>query len=95
MLILGSASVRLITIASLLTFVIQRRHLLICLLALEGVILTLSLILVLQRSEVELFFIFVLVSMGACEARLGLACLVSIIRSYGNDHIKILRRAKW
>jgi NADH:ubiquinone oxidoreductase subunit K len=94
MLILGSASVRLITIASLLTFVIQRRHLLICLLALEGVILTLSLILVLQRSEVELFFIFVLVRIGACEARLGLACLVSIIRSYGNDHIKILRRAK-
>lgn len=94
MLILGSASVSLITISSLVTFVIQRRHLLMCLLALEGVILTLALILVLQRSEVELFFMFVLVRMGACEARLGLACLVSMMRSYGNDHIKILRSTK-
>lgn len=64
------------------------------LLALEGVVLTLALILVLQRVEVELFFIFLIVRMGACEARLGLACLVSIMRAYGNDHISALRGAK-
>lgn len=95
MLVLGSASVSLMTVSSLITFVVQRRHLLMCLLALEGLVLTLSLILVLQRSESELFFIFVVVRFGACEARLGLACLVSIMRSYGNDHIKALSVTKW
>jgi len=94
MFILGVASLYLITISSLLTFIIQRHHLLICLLALEGVILTLSLLLVLQVSECEVFFILVVVSFGACEARLGLACLVQIIRSYGNDRIKILTSSK-
>ena len=57
------------------------------LLALEGVILTLVLMLVLICSNLELFYIFVLVRFGACEASLGLACLVSILRRYGNDHI--------
>ena len=81
-------------VSCFITFVNQRRHLLMSLLALEGVILTLVLMLILTSSNLELFYIFVLVRFGACEARLGLACLVSIIRSYGNDHIKGLTGLK-
>lgn len=90
MLVLGSASVGLMTIASLVTFIIQRRHLLMCLLALEGVILTLRLMFIIQRAEAELFILFVLLTFAACEARLGLACLVRIMRAYGNDHFSAL-----
>ena len=94
MLIFNCLSRCFIIISCFLTFVSQRRHLLISLLALEGVILTLVLILILVSSGLELFYIFVLVRFGACEARLGLACLVSIIRRYGNDHISGLRDLK-
>lgn len=62
--------------------------------ALEGVILRLVLILTLVCSNLELYYIFVLVRFGACEASLGLSCLVLIIRAYGRDHIKRLRRLK-
>ena len=94
MFVLGSASIRLMIISSLLSFIIQRRHLLISLIALEGVVLTLSLIFIIQSSSIELFLLFVLLTFGACEARLGLACLVYIIRSYGNDIFSILRSLK-
>jgi len=94
MFLLGSFAVRLIVISSLANFIKQRRHLLISLIALEGVILTLSLILIIQRSEIELFILFVLFTFGACEARLGLACLVYIIRSFGRDDFSILNRIK-
>lgn len=94
MLVLNCVSVCFITMSCFLAFVVQRRHLLISLLALEGIILTLILILVLVSSNLELFYIFVLVRFGACEASLGLACLVSILRAYGNDHIRGLRGLK-
>ena len=94
MFLLGSFAVRLIVISSLANFIKQRRHLLISLIALEGVILTLSLIFIIQRSEIELFILFVLFTFGACEARLGLACLVYIIRSFGRDDFSILNRIK-
>lgn len=74
----------LITFRALSTLVIQRRHLLIALLALEGVILTLTILIIIQSPQ-ELFFALVILTFGACEARLGLACLVAITRSYGND----------
>ena len=94
MFLLGSFAIRLIVISSLANFIKQRRHLLISLIALEGVILTLSLIFIIQRSEIELFILFVLFTFGACEARLGLACLVYIIRSFGRDDFSILNRIK-
>ena len=94
MFLLGSFAIRLIVISSLANFIKQRRHLLISLIALEGVILTLSLIFIILRSEMELFILFVLFTFGACEASLGLACLVYIIRSFGRDEFLILNRIK-
>lgn len=94
MLVFNCLLVCFISISCFFIFVNQRRHLLMCLLALEGVILRLVLMLVLISSSLELFYIFILVRFGACEASLGLACLVCIMRRYGNDHIKGLRGLK-
>lgn len=94
MYVLGSASIRLITLASIITFIIQRRHLLISLIALEGVILTLVLLFISLSCESDIFILFVLLTMGGCEARLGLACLVCIIRSYGRDRFSTIRIQK-
>ena len=54
------------------------------LIALEGVILTLTLLIIVQTPQ-ELFFALITLTFGACEASLGLACLVAITRSHGND----------
>jgi len=94
MFIVGSFFVRFIVISSLINFIKQRRNLLICLMALEGVILTLGLIFIIQRSNIELFVLFVLFTFGACEARLGLACLVLIIRTFGSESFLILNNIK-
>ena len=94
MFLLGSFSISLIVFSSLINFIKQRYNLLISLIALEGVILTLGLIFIIQSSSIELFILFILFTFGACEARLGLACLVLIIRSFGNDNFYMLRRLK-
>nr|ALS46251.1 NADH dehydrogenase subunit 4L [Glycera unicornis] len=78
------------TLFALMTMITQRRHLLMTLLALEGVMLTLTLIIIIMFSPNELFLSFILLTLAACEASLGLACLVIITRSYGNDHLKSL-----
>jgi len=94
MFILGSCFIRLIVISSLINFIKQRRNLLICLMALEGVILTLGLIFIVQSSNIELFVLFILFTFGACEARLGLACLVLIMRTFGSENFLILNNIK-
>lgn len=78
------------TIVALLA---QRSHLLIALLCLEGIILRLvlyipSLIYIIQLSIPSISII--LLTFGACEARLGLRILVYMSRSYGSDIIKSL-----
>nr|ALS46276.1 NADH dehydrogenase subunit 4L [Glycera americana] len=84
----------LTTLFSILTMISQRRHLLMALLALEGVMLTMTLIVVMFSSTNELFMSFVLLTLAACEASLGLACLVIITRSFGNDYFKSLSTNK-
>ena len=83
---------------ALITLSIQRNHLLIALLVLEAIILTLTLIIasftiILNASE--LILTLVILTFGACEARLGLACLVAISRVHGNDICKIIAITKW
>ena len=91
---LGAAIVRLTTISSLASFVKQRHHLLICLISLEAFILTLVLVYVVGGCHLEIFILFIIFTFGACEARLGLACLVYIVRSFGNDQFKAINLAK-
>jgi NADH:ubiquinone oxidoreductase subunit K len=74
--------------ASSIAFILQRTHLLIALLCLEGIILTLVLYVpsILYISNIIIPTIrIVILSFGACEASLGLRIIVYISRSYGSD----------
>ena len=87
--------ITIIRFIGLFTFIIQRHHLLIALLSLEGVILSIVLFLILNFSSVDSFICIIILTFGACEARLGLACLVLLIRRIGSDQLSILTIVKW
>jgi len=80
--------IQLIPLIILITFIMQQNHLLIALLALEGLtlrmVLTIPLILTINIIPVSISCIVIL-SMGACEASLGLALIVMASRAAGND----------
>nr|YP_010693618.1 NADH dehydrogenase subunit 4L [Gryllotalpa henana]WCD24135.1 NADH dehydrogenase subunit 4L [Gryllotalpa henana] len=68
-------------------FVSSRKHLLVSLLSLEYMMLMLFIIvytyLVIQGCE--MYFSMVFLTFSVCEGALGLAILVSMIRTHGND----------
>nr|YP_010578806.1 NADH dehydrogenase subunit 4L [Sternaspis sendalli]UZP47206.1 NADH dehydrogenase subunit 4L [Sternaspis sendalli] len=77
-------------IIMLFTLVTQRKHFLMALLALEGVVLVFSLMIPLTLMSPNLFMILLILCLGACEASLGLALLVVMTRFYASDLIKSL-----
>ena len=80
MFVLGFGVLGLVITRCLIIFIIQRNHLLISLMALEGVILILVLGVIFNRGGgSEIYIIFRLLSFAACEASLGLACLVACV----------------
>ena len=38
----------------------------------------------------SIFFIFIFITLSVAEARIGLSLLTILVRSHGNDYIKIL-----
>nr|ACR22936.1 NADH dehydrogenase subunit 4L [Questa ersei] len=66
----------------------HRRHLLMILLFLESTTLTLALILFMLSKS--MFMILVLLTFAACEAAMGLSCVVKMTNSFGSDLIKSL-----
>ena len=95
MLLLRSVILCLIIILCLVIFIIQRNHLLISLIALERVILVLVLGVIFNRGVgLEVFIIFTILCFAACEARLGLSCLVSIVRFLGSDSFYLFNSVK-
>nr|YP_010274809.1 NADH dehydrogenase subunit 4L [Chrysopetalum debile]UJV31486.1 NADH dehydrogenase subunit 4L [Chrysopetalum debile] len=80
--------------SAIITAVLQRQHLLMTLLAFEGMILGLMSLYIFMSPSSDMFMSMVLLTMGACEASLGLACLVNMTRSYGNDHVSSLTLSK-
>nr|AND96415.1 NADH deshydrogenase subunit 4L [Phalops ardea] len=72
----------------LVSFTMKRKHLLLMLLSLEFIILSLffNLFLYLAYFYFEYFFSMVFLTMSVCEGALGLAILVSLIRTHGNDY---------
>lgn len=90
----------ILEICSLIAVIIlitNKNHLLISLLALESLMLRLVILIptnILISNVQSLFFRIVLLSIGACEARLGLALIVIISRTYGSDIIKSLSLRK-
>nr|QOL01059.1 NADH dehydrogenase subunit 4L [Sinochlora sinensis] len=77
----------LIMMGGVSVFCSKRKHLLATLLSLEFIVLSLFLILfiMLNLFECELYFSMVFLSFSVCEGALGLAILVSMIRTHGND----------
>jgi NADH-ubiquinone oxidoreductase chain 4L len=74
--------------ATVIALLSQRHHFLISLLCLEGIILSLVIFIpsLLYISNIPLPTIsIILLTFGACEARLGLRIIVYMSRSYGSD----------
>lgn len=71
-----------------ITFVINRKHLLSTLLSLEFIVLSLFLIvlLFLRFFNYEFYFRIFFLTFRVCEGALGISILVSIIRTHGNDY---------
>nr|WKU83782.1 NADH dehydrogenase subunit 4L [Aristosyrphus sp.] len=74
----------------LISFVMNRKHLLSMLLSLEYIVLSLYylLFMYLVYLDSELYFSMVFLTFSVCEGALGLSILVSMIRSYGNDYFQ-------
>nr|YP_010397379.1 NADH dehydrogenase subunit 4L [Trichius succinctus]UQJ77499.1 NADH dehydrogenase subunit 4L [Trichius succinctus] len=76
--------------SGLISFSIKRKHLLLMLLSLEFIVLALffNLYLYLMYYNFEFYFGMVFVTMSVCEGAIGLAILVSLIRTHGNDYFQ-------
>jgi NADH:ubiquinone oxidoreductase subunit K len=84
---------QLIPLIILIIFMLQQNHMLMALLALEGItlslVLTIPLTIAINLLPVSASCIIML-SIGACEAALGLALMVAASRSIGNDILNTL-----
>nr|AXS66345.1 NADH dehydrogenase subunit 4L [Staphylinoidea sp. 6 KM-2017] len=71
-----------------LVFAMKRKHLLLVLMSLEFLVLSLFLNMLMSFSVVnfEIYFVMIFLSMSVCEGAIGLALLVSLIRTHGNDY---------
>nr|AML25891.1 NADH dehydrogenase subunit 4L [Staphylinidae sp. BMNH 1274206] len=74
----------------LITFSLKRKHLLFMLLSLEFIVLSLYFFMVIYLNdfENEYYFSLIFLTVSVCEGVLGLAILVSLIRSSGNDYFQ-------
>nr|QHT65001.1 NADH dehydrogenase subunit 4L [Pseudonereis variegata] len=84
----------LLVIITLTCVMLQRQHLLMALLALEAMILSLIIMIIMLMNTSWLMFVIAMLTFGACEASLGLACMTAMSRSYGNDHLNSLSMNK-
>uniref|UniRef100_A0AAU6QHI7 NADH-ubiquinone oxidoreductase chain 4L n=1 Tax=Prionospio sp. 5 MH-2023 TaxID=3059273 RepID=A0AAU6QHI7_9ANNE len=87
----------LISTLALVAFILQRHHVLMCLLSLEATILSLAFALTViyaPLQSVDLFYCVVILSFAACEAAVALAVLVIVTRSFGSDLIKSINLNK-
>nr|YP_009498558.1 NADH dehydrogenase subunit 4L [Parapenaeopsis hungerfordi]AWK60873.1 NADH dehydrogenase subunit 4L [Parapenaeopsis hungerfordi] len=74
-------------ICGLWVFVFKRKHLLNTLLSLEYIMLSIFWFMSLHVSALghESYFLLFFLTLAACEGALGLALLVSVVRTHGND----------
>nr|YP_010373219.1 NADH dehydrogenase subunit 4L [Dicerca corrugata]UPI13493.1 NADH dehydrogenase subunit 4L [Dicerca corrugata] len=71
-------------------FCSKRKHLLLMLLSLEFIVLSLYFLIMiyLKIYSYEFFFSMVFLTMSVCESALGLAILVSMVRTHGSDYFQ-------
>nr|WRV01082.1 NADH dehydrogenase subunit 4L [Palaemon australis] len=72
----------------LLAFVGKRKHLLNVLLSLEFIMVSIFWLMLMSVGFMggDSYFLMFFLTLAACEGALGLALLVSIVRSHGNDN---------
>nr|YP_010238593.1 NADH dehydrogenase subunit 4L [Oestrus ovis]QTE20650.1 NADH dehydrogenase subunit 4L [Oestrus ovis] len=77
-------------IMGVITFVLNRKHLLSMLLSLEYIVLSLFLLVLiyLNLMNFENFFSMMFLVFSVCEGSLGISILVSMIRTHGNDYFQ-------
>nr|WDE73850.1 NADH dehydrogenase subunit 4L [Lophosia sp.] len=77
-------------IMGVLSFAMNRKHLLSMLLSLEYIVLSLFLMMFIYLNMInyEYFFITMFLTFSVCEGALGLSILVSMIRTHGNDYFQ-------
>nr|APX39257.1 NADH dehydrogenase subunit 4L [Gonioctena leprieuri] len=73
----------------LIVFSSKRKHFLLMLLSLEFMVLALylNMFMYLNNMNYEYFFSMIFLTMSVCEGALGLAVLILMIRTFGNDYI--------
>lgn len=87
----------IIVSCSIFGIITQRKSLLIVLLFLEFIILGLALLMVRSRENLSgggFLLLLSLFTLGAAEASIGLACLVTLIRKSGKDRLNYLALLK-
>nr|YP_009185992.1 NADH dehydrogenase subunit 4L [Sphaeridium bipustulatum]ALO70943.1 NADH deshydrogenase subunit 4L [Sphaeridium bipustulatum] len=74
----------------ILSFSLNRKHLLMMLLNLEFIVLSLymNLFIYLSVFSFEFYFSMIFLTISVCEGALGLSILVSLVRSHGNDYFQ-------
>nr|YP_009704173.1 NADH dehydrogenase subunit 4L [Prismognathus prossi]QEN73231.1 NADH dehydrogenase subunit 4L [Prismognathus prossi] len=76
------------SLMGVLSFSLNRKHMLAMLLSLEFVVVSLfmGLFVLLAFFNWEFYFVLVFLTVSVCEGALGLSLLVLLMRSYGNDY---------
>nr|APX39309.1 NADH dehydrogenase subunit 4L [Chaetocnema hortensis] len=72
-----------------LSFILNRKHLLLMLLSLEfiTVSLYLNMYVYMNMMNYEYFFLMIFLVMSVCEGVLGLSLLILMVRMHGNDYL--------
>nr|APX39832.1 NADH dehydrogenase subunit 4L [Apteropeda ovulum] len=72
-----------------MSFLLNRKHLLLMLLSLEfiSIVLYLGLFMFFINMNYEYFFSMIFLTMSVCEGALGLSILIMLVRLYGNDYL--------
>nr|AXS65847.1 NADH dehydrogenase subunit 4L [Histeroidea sp. 3 KM-2017] len=78
---------KLMYFIGLVSFCLNRKHFLLMLLSLEFILLSLyyGYMISYMMFGYNLYFALIILAAGVCEGVLGLAILVSMMRSYGSD----------
>nr|APX40625.1 NADH dehydrogenase subunit 4L [Psylliodes chrysocephala] len=72
-----------------ISFILNRKHLLLMLLSLEFIVISLylNLFMYLMMMNYEFFFSMIFLTISVCEGVLGLSILIMMVRVHGNDFI--------
>nr|UXC95402.1 NADH dehydrogenase subunit 4L [Megaustenia imperator imperator] len=79
------------------SFLMNKHHIIMLLLILESMMLILLSYLFFLLVDVNLnpYMFLLMMTLGTCEAGLGLSVLVSLMRFHGNDYISSISSSKW